>query len=306
MTAPFTTFTTPTWSIGGLQFNCTDANGVAWLVGFPSGAGAGAAPTSGWFDIPTMRLFDTPLPRHSGEYRSNSFKSGRPIIINGYVEASTKALREAARDQLLGLAFQGGTLQLTVTDDYSTRWAMVELQDLKTSAANPTSFDFQLSLLALDPRKYSTTAVSSATTVPTSTGGLDYSTGGGLDYTGGATGGLVYGTPGASGVFSLSNTGTADSWPVWTLTGPLTNPTIINNNTGQQIAYSGSIASGSTLVITTSPMGRSVLLNGNDVRSNLTYAQWFSVAAGGTVSITLGAGSTDTGLLTGTVYPAWW
>jgi hypothetical protein len=310
MTAPFTTYATPTWSIGGITLNAVDANGVRWIVGFAGDAQTN--PTSGWWDLPTQRNFDTPLPRNSGQYRSTSYKAGRPITINGWVDAPNKQLREAARDQLMGLQFGTGLLTLTVADDYSTRWAACELVDLKTSAPNVTAFDFQLQLNAPDPRKYSATAVSGNTTVPSSVGGLDYTGGGstGLDYTGAnggmGTGGLYYGTAGSTGTFTLANSGSTGTWPVFTLSGLLTNPTITNIATGQQLSYQGTIAAGQTLVITTNPLSRTVLLNGGDVRANLAVAQYANVPPQSQSTYALNAAPADTGVASGQIYPAWW
>lgn len=126
--------------------------------------------------------------------------------------------------------------------------------------------------------------------------GLDWSTGGGLNW----------GLSTSSGTFVLSNGGTAESWPTFTLNGPLTNPVITNVATGQNFTYAGTLGAGDQVVITTSQFNRSVLLNGSaDRRPYLTTAQWFSVLPGSTVNVQLSSSSSgDTGTLSGSISPA--
>jgi hypothetical protein len=66
------------------------------------------------------------------------------------------------------------------------------------------------------------------------------------------------------------NTGSLPTWPVFTFTGPITNPVLTYVNTPVSIGYTGSLANGATLVIDTRPWNRSALLNGKSAAGNLS------------------------------------
>jgi hypothetical protein len=66
------------------------------------------------------------------------------------------------------------------------------------------------------------------------------------------------------------NQGSMPTWPLFTFTGPITNPTITYVNTPVSIGYTGSLANGATLVIDTRPWNRSALLNGKSAAGNLS------------------------------------
>lgn len=299
-----TVIATPTYALGTWVANTIDSNGVSWGVEKPT--------QTGWHDGAPLRLngavggVSTPLniPRYDGSYRSRSYRDSKTIILTGWAQAPNKHVAEQAWDQFLGLFEGGGQVQLIVTDDYTTRTMLVELSDIPHVSPWETAngFDWSLTLLAIDPRKYGLFPVSASTTKASTSSGLswplDWSTGGGLNW----------GTSTSTGRLSLSNAGTAETWPTFTLTGPLTNPVLTNTLTGQQLAYNQTIASGSSLIISTSPYARTVATGtGADQRANLTTAQWFPVPANGSVSVQLGSSSVgDTGYVSAIAYPAYW
>lgn len=63
--------------------------------------------------------------------------------------------------------------------------------------------------------------------------------GGGLEWSAGDGGGPV----------TIDVAGIASAYPVWTITGPATDPTLTNVTTGQTITWNGTVPSGQTLVI---------------------------------------------------------
>ncbi|MEC3974733.1 phage distal tail protein [Amycolatopsis sp. H20-H5] len=106
--------------------------------------------------------------------------------------------------------------------------------------------------------------------------------GAGLDWLAGTPGGLDWGTSGSGGPIVMDNPGSAITWPTFTFTGPLVNPSVTDPATGNTVAYNGTVAAGQTLVIDCSPFTRSVKLNGIDRSGALSSAQWISIPAGGT------------------------
>lgn len=63
------------------------------------------------------------------------------------------------------------------------------------------------------------------------------------------------------GSLEAENIGTAEAWPVLTVYGPITNPVITNEETGQSIHLVYTLAAGEYLVIDTNPRRRSIRLN---------------------------------------------
>lgn len=296
---------TPTYAIGSLTFNVTDVNGVTWVV----------AATQGWFDGPPMRLNQTPLPYYDGAFRAPSYRSPRAITLQGWCRAPSKQAAQSARDSFLGLFATGVQLQLTVADDSQTRTATVELADVPkaTPAGTGSEFDWQLVLSAVDPRKYGA-PVSATTGLPAvaQTGlvwGTPPGSGAGLTWgtPPGSGAGLVWGNLASNGLVTVSNAGTADAWPVFTITGPVTAPSI-TDSAGNLLAWSGpALLSTDTLVITSSPFGpRSVLLDGGDNRASLTTAQWAPIPAGTSKTFQFQGTSSGSPSLTVSVSPAYW
>ena len=86
--------------------------------------------------------------------------------------------------------------------------------------------------------------------------------------------GLGFGTRGSTGIINLDNTaGTADSDILFTITGPLSNPSVSTSTSW--ITYLGALGTGDVLTIDTG--SGQVLFNGSNRRSLLTRADFFRV-----------------------------
>lgn len=284
------------WSIGNLVLNTVDQFGGVWLVN-PQGS-------SGWYDGVAPRLNLQDAPRAHGAYRSASFNAERTIVVAGKYDGLSVAAAMAARDLVTGLFANGTQQNLTVAGNGVSRSALVEQGALpKLTPFVAINFDFQLTLTANDPAKYGA-AVTASTAPFQATGGvswpLDWSTGGGLNW----------GTVVSTGQCSISNLGTADSWPTFTIAangGTLTNPMITDALTGNVIAFALTLANNDQLVITTNPLNRTVLLNGVDRMPAQTSLQWWNVPAGATDTVSLTQGSyTGSPTFTMSVAPAYW
>lgn len=303
MTLPVGTITDVTWSIGGLVFGAVDANGVAWVVN--------SAGTTGWYDGPDVNLNQNDQARGDGAYRADSYRPPRVIVIPGWCTAPSKPAAQAARRAFTGLYARGTQQTLTVVDGSETLTALVELAGPPKARphAGGVGFDWQLTLSAADPRKYGP-AQSASTGLPSvSATGVDWTGGGagGADWTGGGAGGLDWGSGVSNGLVTVSNPGSADAWPVFTIVGPVTAPSI-TDGAGNVLAWTGpALASTDTLVITTNPLGpRSVLLNGGDNRASLTTAQFAAIPAQTAQTYQFGGSSAGAPSLTVTVAPAYW
>ncbi|WP_328448994.1 phage distal tail protein [Amycolatopsis sp. NBC_00438] len=265
----------PVYSIGSWSANVDDDYGCRWVVTAQTlHGGAG------------RKVHTTERPFGMGAYRARSYLAARSDTLQGWCQAPDFAGAVAARDRLLGLFPDGAELALVKADGISTRQLLVELDSAAVRLegwADAQGFDWQLPLYAADPRWLDSSVQTAGpfTVIGTATDGLDWGSGG-LDW---ANGGLDWGSSGNGGVLSLSNPGTAPSWPVFTVTGPLTNPTFTNPATGDVIAYTGTVDTGQTLVIDTSPFTRSVALNGVDRFGFLASAQWIEIPPGGQVTV---------------------
>lgn len=285
----------PTYTIGTWAANVDDDYGCRWVVAsqtFSSGPG--------------RKMHSTERPFGLGAYRARSYLVARTDTLQGWCQAPDFPGAAAARDRLLSVFTDGVQAVLVRSDGLSSRQLTVELDASAIKVepwADAQGFDWQLPLYAADPR-WLDTNVQTAGPVSVgsaSTDGLDWAAGspGGLDWNAGSPGGLDWGSSGVGGVLSLGNTGTAPTWPVFTIVGPVVNPSFTNPATGDVIAYTGSVDLGQTLVIDTSPFTRSVTLNGVDRFGLLASAQWIEIPAGSQVTVQFaGTGS-------GTVTATW-
>ena len=294
-------WTMPTW---GLSFNTgvKDANGCAYWV----------TDEKGWSDGPPPRPISTGKPYSQGAFNGPDFYGARVITLYGHVAAPTTLARRAA-EHTISAAFSDplNLSELHCTEETGELLANVRLDQNVTITRNPGGYDFDWSiqLAAPDPRKYSATVQQSTTNLPMAANGLDWITGGGLDWITG--GGLTWGTVTSNGQVSMTNAGTADTWPTFVIAANgnvLSSPGITILFNGNVLFYNNTLQANDILTITTNPANRSVLLNGlTDMRRFLTTAQWTSVAAGTTVIAAFSSAVyTSTATLTAKWSNAYW
>lgn len=303
MTAPVLAMDT-TWNLGGvITINTTDANGVEWIE---DGDGV-----EGWFDAPGEKLNQGEWPSDDGMWDGTSYVDSRMVTIPFCVNAPDRPTCDQALRTLAALG-AGQRYTLTVVEPGLTTFATVRRAQKPTvSRITSTYAEVQIFLVAPDPRRYNVTSSTSSTTLALpASGGLDWVTGSGLPWT--ATTPLNWGTGGSDGTMTFTNGGTARTSPVFTIFGPtdsgnLLNPSITNSETGQIIAYQGTLFVGDRLVINTNRFARSVTLNGTtDQWSALSTSQWFSVPPGGQVKVQFqGNSSSLTPALAATVADAY-
>lgn len=87
---------------------------------------------------------------------------------------------------------------------------------------------------------------------------------------------------GLSSSFTVVNNGSIECWPVWTIHGPGTNPSLTNNTTGESIALTITLGSTDVLVIDTRTGIKTVVLNGSTNKYNdmSSTSELFSFATG--------------------------
>lgn len=291
----------PVVTLNGIQLNPPLADGTGYELDEDG--------LTGWYGSPKLKATYTSRPAGTGSFYSPlAYPDARIIGITGELVAASSVAFLLAQRTLAAICSDPAALYtLQVTDDAGTLTAQVQRSgEMLVKPLSSIATAFSLSLTAPDPYKYDPNAITASTPLASSASGLDFITGGGLDFVTG--GGLNFGTSTSTGAFTLANPGTGTTWPTFTFVGPLTNPTITNTATGAQLAYTGTLGGSDSVVVTTSPFARSVILNGGTDRwPYLTTAQWSAVPAAGAVTFQLtSTNPADTGSLVGSINPAYW
>lgn len=292
-----------TWSLPdvGITFNTgtPDVTGCQYYV---------TDPDDGWTGPPAPEPLLTNMPFAPGAYRAPNYFAPRVITLTGYIIAPSAVARRAGEQALSAAFMSTGKTRLMCGQEDQNLYAYVEgsARTVLHQVRNDLS-SFSLQLVANDPRKYALDTLSTGQTgLPMTTGGLDWQSQSGLNW----TNGLVWGTIVSSGTFNLSNPGTAPSWPTFTVSalGNVLNApgiTIAINNTVLQ--YTGILNANDVLTIVTDPQQRSVTIGGADRRVFLTTAQWSPVSGNSTVTVVFSASNyTSTAILAGSLAPAYW
>ncbi|MGN6724107.1 MAG: phage distal tail protein [Marmoricola sp.] len=142
---------------------------------------------------------------------------------------------------------------------------------------------------------YDSNIVYASTGLPNPTSGLTFN----------ATPNFVFGAS-SGGTLTLNNTGLYATAPFFKITGPCTNPAIVNATTGAQVKLNTTLGASDT--ITVDCQNGAVTLNGSANRNNIVdpASTFFTVAPGSTtIRFTSTDGTAIAGTLTGYLLPAY-
>ena len=245
-------------SIGSLILNTVDENGVVWVC----------TDIEGWWVHPEPEVRDIPRGWGDGSYDVRGRYQARQITLKGVFLTPDPSLVPVSRDKLIqetDLVYVGGWLK---TNENPTKASFVRLSgqpNIETVNARGRT-EFSIGLRAPDPLKY------------------EWYEGHELGFRAVTIAGEDSGTPG-SGTGTVTNTGNAYAPVVFEVTGPLTGPaTILNETTNESITIIGALGSGDILEIDT--RDHEVALNGDAVgkRSLIdVLAEWTLLAPGANV-----------------------
>lgn len=287
-----------------------DAGSLALKTGFDLGWAPGTATylvgkgVEGWTGSAPIRRSKSDLLGGHGSHSERGYKDERLITVTGHHVAASRAAAGLYADDLAG--FLGdGTEGIFRVDDASlgSRWAEVYLAPSAVDVTWTGGVDvgFQIHMLANDPRKYGTLVTSAATGIPVPGNGLVF------PLFGSPTNGVLnIGSGGYLGRASGTNTGTADTGPVFTIWGDyVPGFTILDVATGRRLVYTETISTGQTLVLDSND--GSVTLDGQAPRdSKLSVSEWTRLGRGETGTWQFESpGSTNAQFTVG-VTPAWW
>lgn len=212
------------------------------------------------FDSPDVRENADDLVQMDGGIHGDFFYGRRPITMTGKITSfgGSTATRNMLMTRLMQAtnAMRGDAI-LQWTPDGSVQQQFIGLrrqQPLRITEA--WIKQFQISMVAADPRVYSSILhQQSVTSDATGTsGGFGFN----LAFP------ISFGAATVTGQTFVENQGNAETYPVYTITGPGTNPTVYNATTGKSLAFIYSLNAGESLTVDT--LNRTVLLNNTTSR----------------------------------------
>ena len=203
-------------SIGGLILNTVDENGVVWIC----------TDIEGWWVHPEPEVRDIPRGWGDGSYDVRGRYQARQITLNGVFLVPDPSYVAQARAKLIketDLVYVGDWLR---TDESPVKASYVRLSgrpEIKTINSRGRT-EFSIGLRAPDPLKY------------------EWYEGHELGYRSVTILGANSGVSGQDGIGQVNNTGNAYAPVILEVTGPVTGPaTIQNNTTNEAITIIGSL-----------------------------------------------------------------
>jgi phage-related protein len=236
--------------------------------------------------LPDIRTQDDNRGYFDGMFSGRDFLGGRHITINLLILAGNGNTAQKNYN-LFQAAVQPQTTgttplqyQLSPTDGLQRVYARTRTS--RASIDPEYSYGYikaQYSFFCPDPRYYDD-SLNTATMTVTNPLGRNYN----------KTYNITYGGGSNATSTTVTNAGWATTYPVITLVGPVTNPTIGSSTQGTSITLSGTYASTDTIVIDLD--SKLVTLNGASARNLLSgTSNWFSAAPGSNQFYMTGTGT---------------
>jgi len=249
--------------IDGFSFIGADSLGGFWTL----------QDLQGWHDGVAMRRSRQERAQQDGAWASTGNMAGRPITASGMARFSNPTNAKVASRNLRRIV-GGGRADMMVVDSGGELHSTVELDgDIKVAWLNELMFNWSVLLFAPDPLLYGIPKFGAAVLTGAVGTGLPYPLVYPRDY------GVPAGqTPGA---VAAGNVGTAAYWPRLRVDGPVTNPVVTLNETGDWVRFNGAITAGQWLDFDLA--NRRVLLNGQvSLRQFVSSSgRWLVVPPGG-------------------------
>ena len=227
---------------------------------------------------PAPRAVTDLKPNDHGAVDATSYYGPRSIELSGFVVATSFDAMWDAVDELKGKLALGSSHTFKFQRQGRSFEEQVIMRvdssvDILAKPMPSPMIEWGVSLFCADPRLYAATE-SSGSYDPTDagSGGLDFPLVFPLDFDASAT----------AGHLTVDNEGNIDTPPVFVITGPVTNPILDNDTTGESI-YTQSCGLSSSDYLTIDVANRTVTLNGSTSRPDLLDASlttWFNLVPG--------------------------
>ncbi|MFE6866005.1 hypothetical protein ACFVFS_05575 [Kitasatospora sp. NPDC057692] len=274
--------------LGALALGMVDGAGVAWAVGKDG--------LRGWGGSAVRTQYSDRQADH-GVWAGRTYMGARVITLAGTITAPDAATLDEAVEQLLEAASLDDTL-LTVGETIPKQAVVRRSGEPLVDPETDRIARFSVMLTAEDPRRYSTVLQAPAPVgLPVSGGGVTLP----------ITLPLVIPAGSSSGSLTLTNEGSADTRPTFTVTGPVGGFTILvqyPDATVRALTYSDTLLAGEQLLIDTD--AHSVTLGGAVSRRRYLSGQWPTIPPHQTVTVQWTSPAPDpAALLAATVRSAW-
>jgi hypothetical protein len=235
--------------------------------------------------LPQIRNQDDNRGFNDGMFTGRDFLGGRylSMIIQTYGDGTNSAQVNYETLQSVLLPQSSGTTPLyfklpTATGD---QYIDVRVRGLTTTITPDYTYGqitSQLELFAPDPRYYNSNQ---------QTATMAYSTPTGRIYN--RVYNLTYGGGSATITTTITNNGWTDTYPIITITGPITNPTVGNQTQNKALNLVGTFSSSDALVVDL--YNKLITLNGQPARNLLISGDWFSAQPGNNQFYFVGTGT---------------
>ena len=201
---------------------------------------------TGWDDLPATDSADSPRPRNHGDFAGPMYSQGRIITFDTQVWTQKEQFPELRKEFLRRTQITPDERTLTIRQHGETMFAYARVVN-RSWPINRAYFGGypvpQVQWKATDPRKYSLVEQSTDLQVPSTSGGLDWTTGGGSNW----TPGLDWGTQ-VTGASAIVNSGLSDTPLRFEFYGPLTGPYYVNAPGNFALGFDLDLAPGETLI----------------------------------------------------------
>ena len=260
------------FAYAGIVLTGFDQYGTEWTV----------EKSSGWSDGVNLRVQREARSQQDGEWDTQPLRSAREVTLMGKAYATSHLNLEQS-----GRAFTGAPLRgfMSGRSDEGELLAACYMSDApRFEHLSGGIAGWQLTVVAPDPLLYGPETYGSTGLSGVAGTGLVYPLAYPLDY------GVPAGqTPGA---VPVPNAGTASYWPRLRIDGPVANPVVTCNETGDWVRYNGTLAAGQYLDIDCA--NRRVLLQGQvSQAARVTFSgRWLVIPAGG-ASLSWNADTSD-------------
>lgn len=230
-----------------LTLGTVDAYGVEWYV----------EKLDGW-DSPATAGDSQQRFRSSGAWAAPWTYAPRQINIGGVAVCDSATVREGAEDRLFGAVTLTDQVVSVKRDLAARQSSMRQNGGVTKTLLNECVFRFSLSLIALDPFRYSTVEHLLQTKLPSYTGGIQLP----------VTMPFTIGSVADTGLVIAGNVGTAESWPRWRVDGPVLHPRVtLDGDVNRSFWFDYDLKSGQRIEMD-SRTG-DVILNGTELRAGI-------------------------------------
>lgn len=264
----------PLYDLDGWQGNVSDDFGVDWII----------TAEDGWSSAPDAQVTLGARPSGDGADDAPTYEAARLITLTGTAIAPNWYEQNRAKERLNPVAYRDrGLYTLTVTENHLTRMALVRRTGTQKVTDVPgNAFDFSLSLVAPDPRKWSVDETTGSVNMPNIVVpvGRTYPRSYPLRYPAGGQ---------TSPTVIASNIGNRDSTAVVSFTGGVNQPGVVNAETGATVQFDISLSATDYLEVDLG--NQTALLNGTASRrsSLMSGSTWFALPPGDTRLRMIGA-----------------